>query len=109
MRLSEQRGSAASQRVTMQMDRPRIDQLMAWRRSEAVFDDVLLSDAVAEMNRYSRQPIVLVGGESSEGRRISGLFRTGDNVAFARAVATLHGLVVHERQDRVELARGSGG
>ena len=111
LRLSEPGGRAAkgSQRVTMQMDRPRVDQLMAWRRSEAVFDDVPLSDAVAEMNRYSRRPIVLVGDEASKELRISGLFRTGDNVAFARAVAALHGLVVHDRQDHVELAPGSGG
>lgn len=111
MRLSEPGSLDAKgwQRVTMQMDRPHVDQLMAWRRSEAVFDDVPLSDAVAEMNRYSRQRIVLVGDEASKGLRVSGLFRTGDNVGFARAVAALHGLVVHDRQDRVELAPGSGG
>lgn len=111
LRLSEPdgRATAVTQRVTVQMDRPPVDQLMAWRRSEAVFDDVPLSNAVAEMNRYSRQPIVLVGDDSSKGMRISGLFRTGDNVAFARAVAALHGLVVHDRQDRVELVPRSGG
>ena len=111
LRLSEPSGRAAkgAQRVTMQMDRPLVDQLTAWRRSEAVFDDVLLPDAVAEMNRYSRHPIVLLGDESSKGLRISGLFRTGDNVAFARAVAALHGLVLHDRQDRVELGPGRGG
>lgn len=111
LRLRELGGKAAkgAQRVTMQMDRPHVDQLMAWRRSEAVFDDVPLSDAVAEMNRYSRQPVILVDDESSKGLRISGLFRTGDNVAFARAVAALYGLVVHDRQDHVELAPGNGG
>jgi transmembrane sensor len=109
LRLCEPGGSAASQGVTMQMDRPHIDQLMAWRRSEAVFDDISLSDAVTEMNRYSRQPIVLVGNESFRGLRISGLSRTGDNRAFARAIAALHGLVVHDRQDRLELAPGIGG
>jgi len=111
LRLSEPGGRATrgAQRVTVQMDRPHVDQLMAWLRSEAVFDDVPLSDAVAEMNRYSRQPVVLVGGESIKGLRISGLFRTGDNVGFARAAAALHGLVVHYRQDHVELAPGSGG
>lgn len=111
LRLSKPGGRAAKgpQGVTMQMDRPYVDQLMAWRRSEADFDDVPLSDAVAEMNRYSRHPIVLVGDDLSKVLRISGLFRTGDNVAFARAVAALHGLVVHERQDHVELAPGGGG
>ena len=111
LRLNEPGGRATegSQRVVMQMDRPHVDQLIAWRRGEAVFDDVPLSDAVAEMNRYSRQPIVLVGDDSSKVLRISGLFRTGDNAAFARAVAALHGLVVRDRKDRVELAPGSGG
>lgn len=111
MRLSNpgSRGAKGWQRVTMQMDRPHVDQLMAWRRNEAVFDDVPLSDAVAEMNRYSRQPVVLVGDDSSKGLRISGLFRTGDNVAFARAVAVLHGLVVRDRQDHLELVPGRGG
>ena len=111
LRLSEpgRRAAKGSQRVVMQMDRPHVDQLMAWRRSEAVFDDVPLSDAVAEMNRYNRHSIVLVGIESSKGLRISGFFRTGDNVAFARAVAALHGLVVHDRQDRVELVPRGGG
>ena len=111
LRVTEPGGRAAKglQRVTMQIDRPPVDQLMAWRRNEAVFDDVPLSDAVAEMNRYSRQPIALVGDDSFKGLRISGLFRTGDNVAFARAVAALHGLVVRDRQDHVELAPGSGG
>ena len=38
---------------------------------------------------------MLVGGESYKGVRIGGPFRTGDNVAFARAVAALHRLVMH--------------
>jgi transmembrane sensor len=82
------------------------DRLMAWRRSEAVFDDVTLSEAAAEMNRYSRNVIVLVGDESSNNLRISGLFRTGDNVAFARAVAALHKLVLRDRGEHLELAPG---
>jgi hypothetical protein len=40
-------------------------------------------------------------------RRISGVYRTGDNAGFARAVAALHRLAVHERRDRLELAQGS--
>ena len=55
VRFSERGGRAAKglQRLTMQIDRPHIDQLIAWRRSEAVFDDVPLSEAVAEMHRYT--------------------------------------------------------
>lgn len=90
-------------RETTQVDRPRIDQVLGWKRNEAVFDDVALPDAVAEMNRYSRTPIVMVGEGALGGLRVSGLFRTGDNVAFAGAVAALHGLVVREYPDRLEL------
>jgi transmembrane sensor len=39
-----------------------------------------------------------------EGLRVSGVFHTGDNAAFARAVAKLHGLTVRERAGGLELA-----
>jgi len=94
--------SKGAERAVMDLDRPRIEQVTAWTRSEAVFDDTPLPDAVAEMNRYSRVPIVL-GDPSLSSRRISGLFRTGDPAGFARALAALHGLVVHEHPDRLEL------
>jgi transmembrane sensor len=87
------------------VDRPNIDAVMAWQRSEAVFDDAALPDAVAEMNRYTRTPIVLLDARALANLRVSGLYRTSDSAGFARAVATLHGLDVHERQGRLELAR----
>ena len=90
-------------RVVTQADRPQIEQVMAWKRDEAIFDNVSLVDAVNEMNRYSRTPIVLAGDGSLSEKRVSGMFRTGDNLAFARAVAALHGLVLRERRDGVEL------
>jgi transmembrane sensor len=98
------RASGAQVEKPPQVDHPRIDQVVAWKRGEALFDDVSLEQAVAEMNRYSRTPIVLVGGEAIASHRVSGIFRTGDNAGFARAVATLHGLVVREVPDQLELA-----
>ena len=98
--------SVSNRELTVNRDRPRIDQVLAWKRNEAVFDDVPLSEAVAEMNRYSRTPIVLVDGASASVRkaRVSGLFRTGDNLAFAHAVAELHGLVARKKEGRLELS-----
>jgi transmembrane sensor len=87
------------------VDRPNIDAVMAWKRSEAVFDDATLADAVAEMNRYTRTPIVLLDAPALAGLRVSGLYRTSDGAGFARAVAALHGLRVHEGPGRLELAR----
>ncbi|MFH7043329.1 FecR family protein [Paucibacter sp. JuS9] len=87
-----------------QVDRPRVDQVLAWKRGEAIFDDASLAEAVGEMNRYSTTPIRLADAAVLGGLRISGVFKTGDNASFARAVATLHGLTVRERSDRLELA-----
>jgi transmembrane sensor len=91
----------------VRVDRPRVDQAVAWKRSEASFDNTSLADAVAEMNRYSRTPIVLVNVEAVVDRRISGVYRTGDNAGFARAMAASHGLTLQNRQDRLEHAPGS--
>ncbi len=90
---------------TVEVDRPRIESVMAWKRNEAMFDDVALADAIIELNRYNRTQIVLVGDASLARLRVSGVYRTGDTAGFARDVAALHGLVVHEREGRLELAK----
>lgn len=86
----------------LRLDRPQIGPLTAWQRGEAVFDDMPLPDAVAEMNRYSKVRIALVGN-ALDALRVSGVFRTGDNEAFARAAAQLHGLSVRSAVRRIEL------
>lgn len=102
--LTQRAGSAVPE--TPRVDRPRLEQVTAWKRNEAVFDQATLSEAVAEMNRYSRTSLVLLGPLAGEQWRVSGRFRTGDNRAFAGALASLHGLVVHEREGRLELSPG---
>ncbi|MCU7370725.1 FecR domain-containing protein [Paucibacter sp. O1-1] len=86
-----------------QRDRPRMDQVLAWKRGEAIFDNATLLEAVAEMNRYSSVPIRVGGAQTLGGLRVSGAFKTGDNASFARAVASLHGLTVRERLEGLEL------
>lgn len=90
------------------VDRPRVDQVLAWKRGEAIFDNVSLPEAVAEMNRYSSVPILVAGPETLSGLRVSGVFRTGDNVSFAHALAKLHGLRVRELADRLEMTSKLG-
>lgn len=99
--LKDVAGRAAT---TTQIDRPRLEQVLAWQRNEAVFDRTSLPEAVAEMNRYSKTPLVLVGDVAQADWQVSGQFRTGDNAAFAKALATLHGLVVRESGGRLELS-----
>ncbi len=64
---------------------------LAWRRHEVVFDDTPLLDAVAEMNRYNERQVVIASLQTEQ-VRIAGLFRAGDSLSFARAVAATTGL-----------------
>ncbi len=89
--------------VVARVDRPDVERVMAWKRSEAVFDDTSLAEAVAEMNRYNRTSIVLLDGLESAGLRVSGQYSTSDSAGFANAVAALHGLAVREEAGRLEL------
>lgn len=89
--------------TSQQLEPSRLDQLTAWKRNEVVFDRTALRDAVAEMNRYSMTPIRLTDTGGIADRRISGAYRTGDNLGFARAVAAVHGLALVERADHLEL------
>ena len=98
--------AAGAAAATQRLDRPRLDQVLAWQRNEAVFDKASLAEAVAEMNRYSRTPVVLMDDLAQADWQVSGQFRTGDNAAFARALAALHGLAVREKEGRLELSQG---
>ncbi|MFG6416870.1 FecR family protein [Roseateles sp. DC23W] len=97
--------SAARQApAQIRLDRPQLDRLLAWNRGFVMLDGTTLPEAVAEMNRYSRVPITLRDQETLNALRISGTFRTGDNNAFAQAVARLFDLVVTLRDGGLELA-----
>jgi len=98
-------GSGSQPSVRAEVDRPNVAQLVAWKRSEAVFDGVSLPDAVAEMNRYSRTQIVLLDPSGLAKLQVSGIYRTGDTAGFANAVAALHGLDVREHAGRLELSK----
>jgi len=91
--------------VAERVDRPNVERLMAWRRSEAVFDNTPLAEAVAEMNRYNRTTIVLLDGLGSAGLRVSGLYRTDDIAGFVHAVSDLQGLKVREEPGRLVIAK----
>ena len=58
---------------------------LMWREGLLSLEGVTLSEAVAELARYSAQKIQVHGTLANE--RISGLFATTDPAAFARAIA----------------------
>ena len=76
----------------------------SWLNGQLVFFGDPLADAVAEMNRYSKQKIVFLEGRAPE-RKIVGVFRAGDVDGFVRAIE-LDGAahVVSRDEAQIELA-----
>jgi len=89
------------------IDRPRATAVGAWHSGRTVFEDTRLSEAVAEMNRYSPVGVVLQGRDLGD-KRISGVYRNGDSIAFANTVAALMGARVQETPSRVTLIASDG-
>ncbi len=85
------------------LDRPDVEAVTAWRRGEVVLDHTPLADAIAEMNRYSSVPLVL-SSPAAETIEVSGIFRAGDSLRFARAIAETYGIEVREEGSRILLA-----
>lgn len=65
-----------------------VARLVGWRGGLVAFEDTPLSEAVAEINRYTNHPVILT--DSSVGRyRVSGTFRVGEPERFARTMSEL--------------------
>ena len=62
-----------------------VEELVSWQSGRVRFENASLAEAVAEMNRYSRTPIVIEDPEIAR-IRISGAFRTGQSQSFAEAI-----------------------
>ncbi|MEN2786875.1 FecR family protein [Sphingomonas qilianensis] len=73
---------------TDRVDRPDLQDLIAWQDGRLAFRDEMLSQAVAEMNRYTNRPLVVADAQVG-GLRLSGMYRVGDPEAFARSIAIL--------------------
>ena len=65
-----------------------------WLQNRLVFRDLPLNDAIAEVNRYTVDKVVLEAPDAS-GTPLSGVFNAGDPVGFAAAAADVCGLEVH--------------
>jgi len=63
----------------------------SWTTGSVTFEGVALSEAVAELNRYRRDKIILAPGVPV-GRPIGGVFTAGDNDDFIAAVSALYRL-----------------
>lgn len=84
------------------IDQPLIDNVLAWKRREVFLDETPLSDAIAEMNRYSKKTLIAPAAGTDD-ITVTGLFRAGDSISFAHAVADTYGLRVTETAEHIRL------
>lgn len=70
----------------------------SWRDGRLIFDDLPLSAAVTEINRYSPRKIALASNTSAD-IRVSGVFKTGDTEEFVTAITALYRLKSERRWD----------
>lgn len=68
------------------LDRPDMRDLTAWQMGRIAFRNHTLAQAVAEMNRYSEQHLI-VNAPELQSMHISGVYSVGDNARFARTLA----------------------
>lgn len=74
-----------------------------WRAGRLTLTRARLDKAVADINRYATKPVALAEPALGE-LTVDGVFEARDTRAFARAVSTLHGLKLHENDDRLVLS-----
>lgn len=87
------------------LDKPDLTRVLAWQTGYEMFDKENLAQAVAEMNRYSTARLEVEPSVAS--LKVSGLYRVGDNAAFAHSLAKLLPITVHQDGDVLLLAADS--
>ncbi|MEQ1580465.1 MAG: FecR domain-containing protein [Steroidobacteraceae bacterium] len=73
-----------------------IDAVIAWRQGKIILKDTPLGEAVRRLNRYSRLQ-VRIGDESLAALRVSGVFESGDTLAFVEALQSYLPVVVYRK------------
>lgn len=81
-----------------------LEDALSWRTGFVTFRNTVLSDAVAEFNRYRVRKIV-IGDPSIAPLRISGKFRAGNADAFIWLLQQGFPVTVEEQQRRTVLKK----
>lgn len=84
-------------------DRPNLNHLLAWQSGSVVFENTNLAEAVQEMNRYSMARLEV--DPSVADLKVSGVYRVGDNGAFARSIAKLLPIAIRQDGDSTLLVK----
>lgn len=90
--------------VVVHVDRPNLTPLIAWQVGQAIFESDTLAAAVAEMNRYSTVQLTVDDPVVAK-MKLSGVYRVGDNEAFAHSVSQLLPVMVERYPDHIALVR----
>jgi transmembrane sensor len=83
-------------------EQPDMKRAIAWRYGRLEFSDEPLAEVVAQMNRYTRDPIVILDAETAR-MRISGTYSVGDSEAFATSISVALPVEVGMERDRITL------
>ncbi len=86
-------------------DKPNLTRVLAWQTGYEMFDGEDLAQAVEEMNRYSTAKLAVEPDVA--GLKVSGMYRVGDNAAFARALTKLLPVNVRQAGDTLLLTADS--
>lgn len=86
-------------------DKPEMSHVLAWQTGYEMFDKEDLAQAVGEMNRYSTAKLAV--DPDVAGLKVSGMYRVGDNAAFARALSKLLPINVRQVGDTLILSADS--
>lgn len=80
--------------------------VLAWQSGRVAFEDVQLSEALDEFNRYIGKPIV-IDDPAIEHIRVSGVFRIGETDALLNALNTAFGIEAAPGPTAVALRAGN--
>lgn len=103
---------SSGSRVAMQagrpdrLDRPELDDLIAWQSGRLAFRDETLAKAATEMNRYTTRALVITDPRAAA-MRLSGVYRVGDPEAFAWSLALLLPVRVSSDDKRIRISAAS--
>jgi len=75
-----------------------VEATTSWMSGRLVFENIPLSDAVAEINRYGVHSVTVEAADVNA-IKVSGVFDAGDSAGFAQAVSQLYGLREHQQAD----------
>ena len=67
-----------------------VEQVVGWRDGQLVFRDDPLRNVVKEINRYSKNKLVVDDDERLDGIQIGGVFKAGSTESFVAAVEELY-------------------